>query len=155
MTSVCGATLWPFPQITSNSHIGCFEYMKEKFAHSPTRDMSEEMLVLFSNLMRVKKNCVPRGICVHLFLVFHHFSSHPTLPLPLLQAQAQELLWEKQQLLGLKDDIMAVIDYAHRTKSVSETLYSCVVLIDPSPLINWVVSSRATGLTPDRLGSVQ
>ena len=131
--SVCEATLWPFPQITSNSHIGCFEYMKEKFAHSPTRDMSEEMLVLFSNLMRVN---VPRGICVHLFLVFNHFSPHPTLPLPLLQAQAQELLWEKQQLLGLKDDIMAVIDYAHRTKSVSETLHSCVVLIDPSPLIN-------------------
>ena len=69
--SVCEATLWPFPQITSNSHIGCFEYMKEKFAHSPTRDMSEEMLVLFSNLMRVN---VPRSICLHLFLVFNYFS---------------------------------------------------------------------------------
>lgn len=52
---------------------------------------------------------------------------------PLFQVQVQELLWEKQQLLGLKDDIMAVIDYAHRTKAVSETLHSRVVLIGPSP----------------------
>ena len=121
----------PVPQITSNSLTGSFEYMKEKFAHSPTKDMSEEMLVLFSNLMRVRELCF-YGIsvsCVQEPITFHttlHCS-------PLFQAQVQELLWEKQQLLGLKDDIMAVIDYAHRTKAVSETLLSCVVLIDPSP----------------------
>ena len=75
--SVCGATLCPFLQITSNSHIGCFEYMKEKFAHSPTRDMSEEMLVLFSNLMRVKKKTV--FLVVFVFICFLcSITFHPT-----------------------------------------------------------------------------
>ena len=105
--------------------------MKEKFAHSPTRDMSEEMLELFSILMRVRKLCSSWYLCSVLFKSLSLFT--PPNTAPLLQAQAQELLWEKQQLLGLKDDITAVIDYAHRTKSVSETLHSCVVLIDPSP----------------------
>jgi len=77
--------------------IGCFEYMKDKFSHSPTLDMSEEMLALFSDLMR---------------------------------AQAQELVWEKQQLAGLKDDIMAVIDYAHKTKSVAECYRPVRELLD-------------------------
>ena len=36
---------------------GCFEYMKDKFSHSPTLDMSEEMLALFSDLMRVIRSC--------------------------------------------------------------------------------------------------
>ena len=37
------------------------------------------------------------------------------------QAQAQEVLWEKEELIGLRDDdIIALIDYAHRTKSVSD-----------------------------------
>ena len=33
--------------------IGVFEFMKAKFSHSPTMDMSAEMLALFSDIMRV------------------------------------------------------------------------------------------------------
>jgi len=35
--------------------LGVFEYMKEKFSHSPMVDMTGELLALFSDLMRVRK----------------------------------------------------------------------------------------------------
>ena len=57
--------------------------MKEKFAHSPTRDMSEEMLVLFSNLMRVKKKTV--FLVVFVFICFLcSITFHPTQHCPSL-----------------------------------------------------------------------
>eukprot|EP00731_Ephydatia_muelleri_P025948 Em0018g48a len=36
--------------------IGCLEYMKDKFSHSPTKDMSSEMLNLFADLMKAQSH---------------------------------------------------------------------------------------------------
>ena len=33
--------------------VGILEYMKEKFSHAPSMDMSKELLAMFSDLMRV------------------------------------------------------------------------------------------------------
>ena len=38
-----------------------------------------------------------------------------------MQAQAQEMVWEKQILEGLvEEDIVNMLDYSHKTKSVAE-----------------------------------
>ena len=51
-----------------------------------------------------------------------------------LQAQAQELLWEKTVMEGLKKDLSSLIDYAHRTKSVAECYKPVRELIDEDTL---------------------
>ena len=51
-----------------------------------------------------------------------------------MQAQAQELLWEKTVMEGLKKDLSSLIDYAHRTKSVAECYKPVRELIDEDTL---------------------
>lgn len=51
-----------------------------------------------------------------------------------LQAQAQELLWEKTVMEGLKKDLSSLIDYAHRTKTVAECYKPVRELIDEDTL---------------------
>ena len=44
--------MWPLFELLS----GCLDYMKDTFSHSPTKDMSVEMLNMFGDLMKVGKH---------------------------------------------------------------------------------------------------
>lgn len=76
--------------------------MKDRFSNSPTLDMSDELLSFFSDLLRVRVWGVARGDCC-----------------VLVQAQAQEVKWEIDQLQGPRKELSSIIDAAHKTKSVS------------------------------------